>query len=359
MKIMSILFKLLPVLFSAGLLLIGQDVLNLPAKNPVAEVVPLIPLLQAEEADRYTRPRGAASSNRLPVQQAMPIGARFGKTRQTIRASQANPSEVDIPFTLTDHNNLVVSVVVNDTDRLNLMLHTAATDISLTEDAVRKSKSIKFTDTDKVKSWGGEADSRSSKGNRVRIGKLQRDSINIWENKNSGKETDGKFGLDFFQNRIVEIDFDNRRIALHGKLPRKAGKYERLKIENQNGQLLVQGSCLIEGKTYTNKFLIHTGYSGGILLDDAFAAATGVDGKISITDESSLKDSFGNTIKVKKGIMPVFVLGSSRVSNAPAGFFAGTIGAQKMSVIGGEILKQFNIIFDIANNDLYITPRHT
>jgi hypothetical protein len=62
---------------------------------------------------------------------------------------------------------------------------------------------------------------------------------------------------------------------------------------------------------------------------------------------------------VKKGIMPVFVLGSSRVSNAPAGFFAGTIGAQKMSLIGGEILKQFNIIFDIANNDLYIAPRFT
>ncbi len=68
--------------------------------------------------------------------------------------------------------------------------------------------------------------------------------------------------------------------------------------------------------------------------------------------------SFGHTIKVKKGIMPVFVLGASKISNVPTGFFAGAIGAQKMSVIGSEILKQFNIIFDIANNDLYIEPRH-
>jgi hypothetical protein len=282
-----------------------------------------------------------------------------GCTKQTIRVPQVNHSESAIPFTLTDHNNIVVRVVLNDSDALNLMLHTAATDVTLTEDATRKSKSIKFTDTDKVKSWGGETDARFSKGNQVQIGDLKRNNINVWEDKNSGKDTDGKFGLDFFQNRIVEIDFDHGRIALHDNLPRKVKKYEHLKIETQDGQLFVQGSCLLEGKTYTNKFLIHSGYSGGVLLDDAFAVSSGVEGKIKITDESSLKDSFGHTIKVKKGILPVFVLGNSKISNVPTGFFAGTIGAQKMSLIGSEILKQFNIIFDLANNNLYIEPRHT
>jgi hypothetical protein len=280
-----------------------------------------------------------------------------GCTRQTTRTPRAGHSESTIPFSLSEHNNIVVRVVLNDTDTLNLMLHTAATDVTITEDATRKFNSIKFTDTDKVKSWGGEADSRLSKGNQVQIGGLKRNNISVWEDKNSGKGTDGKFGLDFFQNRIVEIDFDHRRIVLHDALPRKVKKYEHLKIENHNGQLLVQGSCLLEGKAYINKFLIHSGYSGGILLDDAFAVSAGVEGKIKITDESSLKDSFGHTIKVKKGILPEFVLGNAKISNVPTGFFAGAIGAQKMSVIGGEILKQFNIIFDIANNDLYIKPR--
>jgi hypothetical protein len=128
-------------------------------------------------------------------------------------------------------------------------------------------------------------------------------------------------------------------------------------MENQNGQFLIQGSCLLEGKTYTNKFLVHSGYSGGVLLDDAFAASAGVDGKIKITDESNLKDSFGHIIKVKKGVLPVFKLGASELSNVPTGFFAGAIGAQKMSVIGCEILRRFNLLFDIANNDLYVKPR--
>ena len=279
-------------------------------------------------------------------------------TNQPLRALQEDPNEVAIPFTLTASNNIVVSALLNNKDTLNLMLHTAASDVTITEDAARKLKSIQFTGKDKVKSWGGKADSRFSKGNQVKIGPLQRSSMNIWEDKNSGKDTDGKFGLDFFQKRIVEIDFDHRRIALHESLPPKMEKYERLKIENQNGQLLVAGSCLIEGKTYTHKFLLHSGYSGGILLDDAFAAHAGINGKIKITEESSLKDSFGHTIKVKKGLLPVFALGSSRISNVPTGFFAGTIGTQKMSIIGCEILTRFNIIFDIAHNDLYITLRH-
>ncbi len=262
-----------------------------------------------------------------------------------------------IPFTLTAQNNVVVRVKINGADTLQLMLHTASSDVRLTEEAVRKSKTIRFSASEKVQAWGGEADSRMSKGNRIQIGNLQRSNILIWEDKNSGKDTDGKFGLDFFQNQIVEIDFDQRHIVVYDNLPRKAEEYQRLKVDNNDGQLMVEGSCQLEGKKYANKFLLHSGYSGGILLDDAFVANAGIDGKIKILEESSLQDSFGNTIKVKKGIVPEFFLGNSLLSEVPAGFFAGSIGRQKMSVMGCEVIRRFNLIFDIARNDLYLQPR--
>lgn len=282
----------------------------------------------------------------------------IGEAHQAVRARSANQREVIIPFTLTDQNNIVVKAKLNNTEELNLMFHTGASDVSLTEEAVRKIKSVRFTGSHQQEAWGGKANSRWSKGNLVEIGTVKRDNIVIWEDVNSGPGTDGKFGFDFFGKHIVEIDFDQRRLILHEQLPAKAKNYEHLAIENQNGNLMVQGSCLLEGKTYTNKFLIHSGYAGGILLDDAFAASTGVDGKIKITDESALKDSFGNTIKVKKGILPAFALGNAKLADVPAGFFAGQIGRQKMSVMGGAILKQFNLIFDIAKSDFYLQKRH-
>lgn len=265
--------------------------------------------------------------------------------------------EIEIPFTLTTAKNVVVRTVLNQTDTFNLMLHTAARDVTLTEEAVRKSRTLKFIGTDKVKSWGGESDSRFSQGNQLQIGSLTRTNLDLWEDKNSGQDTDGKFGLDFFQHRVVEIDFDHGRIVVHEKLPPQAEKYERLKLEIQAGQLLVQGICLIDGKPHTNNFLIHSGYSGGILLDDDFVAKAGIEGEISITKETNLKDSFGNTIKVKQGLMPEFLLGKARMANVPAGFFAGVLGQQKVSLIGTEILTRFNLIFDLAKADLYLAKR--
>lgn len=264
---------------------------------------------------------------------------------------------VEIPFTLTAHNNIVVAAVVNDRDRFDLMLHTAATDVMLTEDAVRRATAIAFAGNAQVESWGGRSESRYSVGNRLRVGGLERDGVRIVEDKNSGYGTDGKFGLDFFRGHVVEIDFDHRRIAVYDRVPEKAAGYRTLDLINEDDSLFVEADCMIDGKAYRNRFLIHSGYSGGVLLDDDFAARSGVDGKIAITEESALQDSFGNTIKVKKGVLPAFVLGGARVVDVPTGFFSGAIGTQKMSVIGGDVLKRFNLIFDVAGGRLYLAPR--
>ena len=272
-------------------------------------------------------------------------------------AQNVESGEIQIPFRLTDQNNMVVSATINGRDKLDLMLHTAASDVTLTEEGAKKAPSVKFTEKVKMESWGGKSDSRISKGNVVQIGDLQRKNVSIFEDQLSGKSSDGKFGLDFFEKRIVEIDFDTSRISVYEKAPEKLDKFQRLPLHNQNGQLFVEASCSIDGETYTNRFLIHTGYAGGLLLDDEFAAKTGVDGKVKITEESSLKDSFGNVIKVKKGVLPELLLGDSRMDDVPMGFFAGALGKQKVSVVGCEVLKRFHLIFDMAKNELYIRPR--
>jgi hypothetical protein len=85
-----------------------------------------------------------------------------GCTKQPSPVTSENPVEIVIPFKLTDQNNIVVTALLNDTDSLNLMLHTAASDVTLTEEGVRKSKSIKLSETKRVKSWGGEANAQSA-----------------------------------------------------------------------------------------------------------------------------------------------------------------------------------------------------
>jgi hypothetical protein len=273
------------------------------------------------------------------------------------RSLAAQTQPITIPFTLTADNVIKVRAVINGADALDLMLHTAATDVMLTKAGAEKSPSVKFTDSASVQSWGGASDSRSSTANSVQIGAVVHDDTHIFEDVNSGAGTDGKFGLDFFSGKIVEINFDQQHIVLHDRLPRKAKNYERLQMHGENGNLTVAANCLIDGRTYTNQFLIHSGYTGGILLDDAFTARSHIDGKIKITEESILLDSFGYTIKVKKGLLPSLSLGKLKLSGVPVGFFAGAIGQQQMSIIGSGVLTRFNLIFDVVNNDLYLAPR--
>ena len=114
---------------------------------------------------------------------------------------------------------------------------------------------------------------------------------------------------------------------------------------------------MFKGGAEPNRFLIHTGYSGGILLDDDFVKKTGIDGQIEINEESSLKDSFGNMIKVKKATLPALTLGDISMERVPVGFFSGAIGRQKKSVMGMAVLKRLNLIFDVSNESLYVSRR--
>jgi hypothetical protein len=264
---------------------------------------------------------------------------------------------VEIPFVLTDHNNWLLDVVVNDVDSLKLMLHTAATDVMLTEAGVKKTKSIAFTASNKVKSWGGSADSRLSESNRIQIGTIEVPKVMIWEDKNSGHGSDGKFGLDAFGDRVVEVDFDRSRLKIHSVLPDDLNGFEGLELESNNGSLTVAGQCVTKGNVYPHRFLVHSGYSGGLLLDDEFAKNSGVGSAITITEETKLKDSFGNEIPVRKGTLELFRLGDQELRNVPIGFFGGGTGIQKTSLLGGGILKQYHLFFDLPKKRLYVKRR--
>lgn len=277
---------------------------------------------------------------------------------QTVHAQEKKPAAektYTIPFQLTDRNNLSVQAILNNKDTVQLMFHTAADDVTLTEDAVKRLSTIVFAGADSVKSWGGaDNTSRFSKSNLLQIGAQSWDHVEIWENKNSGPHTDGKFGPNLFENKVIEIDFDKKLITVSAALPAKVKNYEKLKLTFERNMMFVEASCIIGNNTFSNKLLIHSGYSGGILFDDKFANENKLADQLKIIDEKQLKDSYGNILKTKKAILPVLIIGNEKLADVPAGFFDGAIGRQKMSVIGGDILKRFNIVIDAQREYIYL-----
>jgi len=259
-----------------------------------------------------------------------------------------------ISFRLTAYNNMVLHAVLNELDTLDLMLHTAASEMTLIESVTDRLRSINYGSPDSVKSWGGSSTSRISSGNSLQIGKMLWEDILIWENKHSGQETDGKIGMDFFKSKVLEINYEENYIVVHKELPKLRTDYEEMPLELMSGMRFLKGTLSLGEESYENLFLIHSGYAGSLLLDDEFAQKYDLEKSLDIIDQQILKDSYGNELKTLKAILPGFQMGTTRFNQVPIGFFSGAIGRQKMSVMGGDLLKRFNWMFDLKEERLYV-----
>lgn len=266
--------------------------------------------------------------------------------------------ETRIPFHLSEDNNLILQAVLNGEDTLNLMLHTATSELSLTEAAVSRVKSLHFDGTDEhIKSWGGSENSaRYSAYNRLQIGTLQWDSVSVWEDLQSGTGTDGKLGLDRFRGKTVELDFDRQLLIVHDSLPAVCATYDKLPLRQQGDMLFVKASLSGGSSSWKNEFLLHSGYSGALLLDDSFVSTSNIGTKLKVLSEQKLTDAYGHVLKVKKAKLPMLQLGRYPLADVPAGFFEGAIGRQKMSVLGGDLLKRFHLFIDAGRTFIYLSP---
>lgn len=259
-----------------------------------------------------------------------------------------------IPFILTSANNISIQTILNKVDTLNLMFHTANSSVSLTQKATENLMSLSNYESDTVRSWGGESSARYCKGNSIQIGNFNWEDLTIWEGKHSGPMTDGKFGPNLFNDKILEINFDENIIIIHSELPEIDPAYEKLNLIFRRSFMFLEAISTIENQAHKNQFLIHSGFGGALLFDDEFVQKNELGKQLEIISESSLRDSYGNVLKTKKAILPALSIGAMNFSDVPIGFFEGAIGRQKMSVIGGNLLKRFNIIFDLQQAHVYL-----
>ncbi len=261
-----------------------------------------------------------------------------------------------LAFTLTDHNNLLVTAMLNQVDSLQLMLHTAASDVSITEDAAAKISKSLTSESTAAKAWGGDGEIKYSINNLLSIGQSKWDSLTVWINKNSGPGSDGKFGPGLYENKFIEINHDIQMLIIHDKLPQTSDAFEKFILEMDDHNMLITGQMGITDQALENQFLIHSGFGGTILIDDAFASAHRLSDQLKITDESQLKDSFGNVLKTNKAVLPSFAIGPYKFDDLPMSFFEGKIGPLSRSVLGGALLKRFNIIIAMHEGHIYLQP---
>lgn len=277
----------------------------------------------------------------------------------TFQADENTPPTSDtIPFTFTKYNNISIQAILNGMDTLDLMFHTAAIGVGVIRKVSEKLKSFEIDETiEGASGWGGDGTMRVSNGNTLEIGAQNWEDLAIFEGEHSGHFTDGKFGPDRFKDKVVEIDFHAQRLIVHSHLPAIGDGFEKYDLLFKGPLMFLQGKFDIgDGRQLSNNLLIHSGYSGAVLLDDQFVSDHRIGEKLEIIKEQELKDSFGNVVKTRKAILPSLTLGGITFRDMPIGFFEGAMGRQRMSVLGGDLLKRFHLILDLQSAEIYLKP---
>lgn len=247
-----------------------------------------------------------------------------------------------IPFRITKHNNIIVKSLVNNKDSLDLMFQIAMEDASISPERKRIADHIIFKD-------------EISDGNTIRIGEKNYKNIRFFDNELTGHEADGKIGTGIFKRKIFKIDYDNNRFLVYDKMP-DLKDYQSIPLFSENGQFFIVADNVIDDQQQEVYFLLQSGYSGGLIYSNEFADGKDLDKKLKITGEKTMKNSSGQSIVTKQGILPFMKVGDFVLKDVSAGFFAGELKTQKRSYFGADLLRRFNWIFDAERNKVYIKP---
>ena len=259
-----------------------------------------------------------------------------------------------IPFFINKQSNICIKALINDRDSVVLMFHSASNGLTLLKEVIDKKVHLKADKSIQVESWGGNNSADFSNGNSLTIGKMRWDSLTIFLNENSGDQTDGKFGFDFFKNEIIEIDYDNQLLTIHKSIPKKVKKYFKLPFYIRNETIYLPASLHFENDIYRDTFILHTGYGGSVLLDPKVGEQYGMQSALPTISTSELRDSYNNIIKIETKELPEIRIGNKTVQKVSLSF-ANKSSNISMKVLGNDLLKRFNLIFDFKTNNLYLT----
>ncbi|MGZ3871810.1 MAG: hypothetical protein ACXVJD_02765 [Mucilaginibacter sp.] len=262
-----------------------------------------------------------------------------------------------IPFVLTAFNAISVKTVINNTDTLNLHFDTGSWDFRLTKDAILKKTKLLASQPDAL---AGKIAPNYNKLDRVF--KLQMGNL-VWENPEiaatglTAHEMDGRFGWNLFENKTIEVDYDQNLIIIHSGPVKVRKGYVRSKLESMHSFITGKGSFEIANKKHAGNFLFDTGSEQAIILDSAWVARENFPGNLKLIRSTIVRNPRGVKFEIKIVSAPVFTVNGFRLTNIPTAILGGSNPAGfEINNLGNDLLKRFNMILDLKNDYIYLKP---
>ena len=266
---------------------------------------------------------------------------------------------------------IIVKVRINESSALNFILDTGVRNIVITELMPEDSIALNYIGETNLHGLGtgNELNAFSSKNNRITMGKVKLENINVYVlkedifnlSKHTGVKINGLIGIDFFEDYLVEINYSRHRIRFFENEAFKMPKgYGMMPISVEMRKMYIQLSVLETDSTSRNiKMLIDTGAE----LNAWFQTMTnesvqlpdnGVQGRIGHGLNGEVTGLFARIPQICIG---KYCLKNPIVAFPDSAAISDIIfGSDRDGTIGSQILSRFNLFIDYKNKRFYYKP---
>ncbi len=270
-----------------------------------------------------------------------------------------------IPFTQLTGGVVMLKAQLDDyPDTLNFILDTGSSGISLDSATVAHFK-LQPEESDRtIRGIAGIKKVGFLYNRKLRFPNLVVDSLNFHVNDYSvltsvyGEQVDGIIGYSLLNRYIVKIDYDSLKIDICSKgtirYPRGGFLFKPIL-----STLPVQVARIKDEEQYQMRFLHDIGAGVCLMLSQDF-----VDDSFLLQKKRKLwpKDGegIGGKISMNLTLVKELKLGPYRFRNVPTYIFEDAFNVTSYPYLGGlignDILRRFNVIFNYPKRDIYMVP---
>lgn len=265
------------------------------------------------------------------------------------------PIHIDtIPFEVTANNNIKFEVVLNGKDSVALFFDTGSTDLNLLIDAIEEKTTLLDNETE---DFILENYTPLNQPISLKLGSMTIDSLKLYPIPEGPRDMAGHFGWDLLKDKVVELDYDKNLMIVHSNTIAIPTGYSKIDIEYVKTVFCVQGDVIMDGTTFTSRYLFDTGFQRSIILSKDLRAKESFPNNLEVIKESKLTNSEGEIFVNEVVLIDQFYLGETYLNEIPIQLFNTPSPISfETHYLGNELLKRFNTILDFKNDVIYLKP---
>lgn len=180
-----------------------------------------------------------------------------------------------------------------------------------------------------------------------------------------GDKVDGIIGMDYFQNSILEINYEDEFIKKYSSQDSiNFEGFSKIKLTvNDNGLTLPLKLDIDHTTSISGEFQLDVGNGGALnltsLVSSKYELNKRIENKVS---NHNMHNGAGGESTSEKFIASAIEIGGFKIPDVVMSFSNDTLGAmatnEYLGLLGNKILERFHVFIDFANNNLYLKPNH-